>query len=205
MSKRHTRDDIDKFHDYSIYLPTRTLYTGSEEHHIEHGESGTDGAMAERLIKNLHLLDSTSDAPINIIMNNLGGDEYACFAMIDAIQACRSHVVITAMGHAMSAGSLILQAADRRIMGPLAVQMIHYGTWACNDHSKTFQRWAREGKRIDEWMEQFYLEKIKEKQPKFSLRKLQDMLKFDTFLTAQESVDLGLCDEILGEVDDDTK
>jgi ATP-dependent protease ClpP protease subunit len=174
---------------------------GSEVHDIEQGESGTDGAMAERTIKNLHLLDSMADAPLNIIMNNQGGDEYACFAIIDAIRQCRSHVTITAMGHAMSAGSLILQAADKRVMGPLSVQMIHYGTWGCVDHSKTFQKWAREGQRIDQWMEQYYLTKIQEKQPKFTLAKLKQLLDHDTFLTAQESLDLGLCDEILGVAD----
>lgn len=202
MSKRHTRDDLDRFHDYNIYLPTRTIYMGSEQYDIDDGESGTDGAMAERIIKNLHLLDSMANEPIKIIMNNLGGDEYACFAMIDAIKQCRSHVTVTAMGHAMSAGSLILQAADSRIMGPLAVQMLHYGTWFCSDHAKTFQKWAREGKRIDEWMEQYYLAKIREKLPKFPLSKLRTMLDHDTFLTAQESVDLGLCDAVLGAVDD---
>ena len=87
-------------------------------------------------------------------------------------------------------------------MGPLAVQMIHYGTWACNDHSKTFQRWAREGKRIDDWMEQYYLEKIHEKHPKFPLSKLRGMLQHDTFLTAKESVNMGLADEVLGENDE---
>lgn len=198
MSKRHTRDDLDRFHDYSIYLPTRTLYMGSEQYDMDSGESGTDGAMAERVVKNLHLLDSISDDPITIIMNNIGGCEYSCFAIIDAIRQCRSHVQVTAMGHAMSAGSLILQAADKRVMAPLAVQMIHYGTWAANDHSRTFQKWAKEGDRIDKWMEQYYLEKILEKHPKFALSKLRNMLNHDTFLTAQESVDLGLADEVLG-------
>ena len=197
MSKRHTRDDLDRFHDYGIYLPTRTLYMGSEEHHIEHGESGTDGAMAERLIKNLHLLDTLAEAPIQIVANNLGGDTYACFAIIDAIRQCRSHITITAMGHAMSAGSLILQAGDERVMGSLAVQMIHYGDMSCSDHSKTFQKWAKEGKRIDAWIEELYLERIREKHPTFSLSKLRSLLQHDTFLTAQQSIDLGLCDKIL--------
>ena len=200
MSKRHTRDDLDRFHDYSIYLPTRTLFMGSENFGYESGdgESGTDAAMAERVIKNLHLLDSISDEPIKIIMNNVGGDEFACFAIIDAIRQCRSHVEITAMGHAMSAGSLILQAADKRVMGPLAVQMIHYGTWGCDDHALTFKKWSNENDRINKWMEQYYLERLQEKNPKFSLAKLRNMLDHDTFLTAQESVDLGLADEVLG-------
>jgi ATP-dependent Clp protease protease subunit len=197
MSRKQVRDDLERFHDYSIYLPSRTIYMGSEEHHIEHGDSGTDGAMAERTAKNLHILDSISAEPINVVMNNIGGDEYECFAIIDAIRQCRSKVIITVMGHAMSAGSLILQAADERVMAPLAVQMMHYGTWGCIDHSKTFQKWAREGKRIDEWMEQFYLDRIHLKHPAFTLKKLKSMLDHDTFLTAEESVALGLCDRVL--------
>jgi len=198
MSRRPSRDDLDRFHDYNIYLPTRTIYMGSEFYDPNDGESGTDGAMAARAIKNLHMLDNLADAPITIVMNNLGGDEYACFAIIDAIKQCRSHITVVAMGHAMSAGSLILQAADKRVMGPLAVQMIHYGSWSCSDHSKTFQRWAKEGRRIDDWMENYYLERIREKHPKFPSSRIKAMLNYDTFLTAQESVDIGLCDEVLG-------
>lgn len=198
MGRKHSGDDIYRFHDYGIYMPTRTIYIGSESYEDE-SESGTDGAMVERTVKNLHVLDHLSQDPINIVMNNLGGDEYACFAIIDAINSCKANVTITAVGHAMSAGSLILQAADERVMAPLAVQMIHYGTWFCSDHSKTFQQWAKEGERIDQWMEQYYLERIREKKPRFLIKTLRDMLDHDTFLTARESKDLGLCDRILGE------
>lgn len=196
---RNIRDDMDKLHDYSIYLPTRTIFMGSEDVSIEDGESGTDAAMAEKLIKNLHILDNKTNEPITIMMNNVGGDEYHMFAMIDAIRRCRSHVTIEVYGHAMSAGSIILQAADRRLMGPNAVQMIHYGTWGVHDHAKTAQKWAKEGERIDKWMEQWYMAKIKEKHPDFSLKKLKAMLDHDTFLTAKESVHLGLADGIVGE------
>lgn len=201
MSKRVNRDDIDKYHDYGLYIPTRTLFMGSEIVDINDGESGCDALMAERSIKNLTILESINKEPITILMNNIGGDEFHCFAIIDAIQACESHVKIIAYGHAMSAGSLILQAADERIMAPLAVQMVHYGTWACNDHSKTFQKWSSEGRRIDQWMEKWYLDKIHEKLPEYKLKKLQEMLNFDTFLSAQESVGLGLADKVLGQED----
>lgn len=194
---RVKHDDIEKFHDCSLYIPTRTVYVGSEKYDFEHGESGTDGAMAERLIKNLHILDGLAEEPISVLMNNIGGCEYSCFAIIDAIRSCRSHISVTVFGHAMSAGSLILQAADERIMSPLSVQMLHYGTWGYNDHSKTFQKWAEEGKRIDGWMEHYYLNRIREKHPKYSLKKLQKLLDHDTFLSAEQSVELGLADRIL--------
>src|SRR5690606_32257406 len=163
MSRRVNRDDTDRFHDYSLYIPKRIIYVGSETHDIESGESGTDGAMAERVIKNISILEGISSDPINIIMNNVGGDEYHGFAIYDIIKVCKSYVTIQIFGHAMSMGSIILQAADERVMAPNSRQMIHYGTWGVNDHAKTAQQWAKEGERIDEWMEQLYLEKIKEK------------------------------------------
>lgn len=198
MAKRINRDDVDKFHDYSLYIPTRTIYIGSEEHNIENGESGTDGAMAERVIKNLTILD-TKDEPINVIMNNIGGDVNHGLAIYDAIKACKSHVAITVFGHCMSMGSIILQAADVRIMSENSVQMIHYGVMGAEGHAKTVYKQADENKRIDKWMETMYLEKIKEKQEHYTLARLQRMLAHDTFITARESVNLGLCDQILGE------
>lgn len=201
MSKRLNRDDIDKFHDFGIYVPTRTIYMGSE--HVsepdDFAESGCDAFMAERVVKNLHILDTIAEEQITIIMNNIGGDEYHCFAIFDAIKACRSHITIKVVGHAMSAGSIILQAADERIMTPTSRQMIHYGTWGIHDHAKTTQKWAEEGKKIDKWMEQMYLQRIKEKNPDFRLATLQRRLDHDTFLTARESVEIGLADKVLGE------
>lgn len=199
MSKRVNRDDIDKFHDADIYVPQRTLYIGSVLNDIEAGESGCDAYMAERAVKNLHILDKLSNEPITILMNNIGGDEYHCFAIYDAIKACKSHITIIVYGHAMSAGSIILQAADERIMTPTSRQMIHYGTWGVHDHAKTTQKWAEEGKKIDSWMEKMYLEKIRQKQPGYKIGRIQRLLDHDTFLTAKESVELGLADKILGE------
>lgn len=193
------RDDIDKFFDYEIYLPTRTIYMGSVENDIENGESGTDGAMAERVIKALHILDNTpsGDKPITIIMNNPGGDEYHGLAIFDAIKTCKNYVKVIVYGHAMSMGSIILQAADERVMAPNSRMMIHYGTWGINDHPKIVYKWADEGKKFDAWMENLYFEKIKQKHPNHSLAKVKEMCNFDTFLTAQEAVDLGLADKIL--------
>lgn len=199
MSKRVNRDDIDKFHDADIYVPQRTIYIGSVVSDIAEGESGCEAFMAERAVKNLHILDKLSKEPITILMNNIGGDEYHCFAIYDAIKACESHITIIVYGHAMSAGSIILQAADERVMTPTSRQMIHYGTWGVHDHAKTSQKWAEEGKKIDSWMEKMYLEKIREKHPGYKIGRIQRLLDHDTFLTARESVELGLADKILGE------
>lgn len=162
------------------------------------GESGTDGAMAERIVKALHVLDN-SQGEITIIMNNPGGDEYHGMAIFDAIKACKNHVTIRVFGHAMSMGSIILQAADKRVMAPNSRMMIHYGTWGIHDHPKIVYKWAEEGKKFDSWMEELYLGKIREKHPDYPLAKVKQMCNFDSFLNASEAVKLGLADEVEGE------
>lgn len=201
MSRKVNRDDIDKFHDYSLHIPSRTIYMGSE--HVsetdDFAESGVDATMAERQIKNLHILESINKEPIFIIMNNPGGDVNHGLAIYDAIKACDSHVTIKVFGRAMSMGSIILQAADERIMSPNASQMIHYGAMGVNQEAKTVYKIVAECQRIDKWMEKMYLEKMKEKNPLFKLGRLQRMLNHDSFLTAEESVKFGLADKVLGE------
>ena len=54
MSRRRFRtDDIDKFFDYGINIPLRTIYLGSGSYDTDGNESGVDGLLAERIITSL--------------------------------------------------------------------------------------------------------------------------------------------------------
>jgi ATP-dependent protease ClpP protease subunit len=199
MAKRVNRDDIDKFHDYSLHIPSRTLYMGSEGYDNDGNESGVDGLLVERFIKNLHILDALSNDPITVILNNVGGDVHHGFAIYDAIKCTKSKVTIRVFGHAMSMGSIILQAADERLMSRNASQMIHYGTLYIDGHVKTAQKWLKESQNWNKFFEKVYLSRIQKKNPSFTLDELKVMLDHDTFLNASESVAMGLADEIIGE------
>lgn len=159
------KDDVDQFMDNDIYLPTRTLYMGSVDSD-EDGESGVDHAMAEKIIKGLHILDNIDtesrkgNKPIVIIMNNPGGDVYHGMAIYDSIANCKNHVTVKVCGHAMSMGSWILQAADQRIMTKNSKIMIHYGTDGGSNHSKISKKWTIEGDVINKTMEDMFLDKI---------------------------------------------
>lgn len=198
MSKKINKDAIDHFHDYGLHVPTRTIYMGSESVSDSGEEAGVDALMTERMIKNLLMMDGEGLETM-IIMNNIGGDVTHGMAIYDVIRACKAKVTIKVFGHAMSMGSVILQAADERIMAPNAVFMIHVGDFATNGHAKTAYRQADESKRQDKLVEQIYLEKIREKHPTFSPQRLKGMLDHDTYLTAQQTVELGLADKVLGE------
>lgn len=193
MSRKLNRDDIDKLYDYGIYIPMKTI--------VSVGETGEETAV--NLMKGLLILDSIEpEKPLCIHLNNVGGDEHHGMAIYDSIKACQSNVIIIGKGNIHSMGSIIFQAADERIMAPNAKQLIHYGSPLHADselHAKSQWSWTEECKRFSSWMEELYLEKIKEKHPDFKLKKLQEMLNFDKVLDAKESVELGLADKILGE------
>ena len=193
---RINRDDVDKLYDYDLYIPSRTIYMGSVNSD-ENGESGVEAIMAERVVKALHLLDQ-KDEPITIIMNNPGGDWYHGMAIYDAIKACKSHITIKVFGMAMSMGGVILQAADERVMAPNAKFMMHYGTMGIDStHSKIFSKWAEENDKINTDMEDIFLEKIQQKHPNYTRQQLEKQLDYDTILTAEEAIKLGLADSIL--------
>jgi len=231
-----SKENIDKWFHNNVDLTTRTIYMGSIENN-EGTESGVDAFMAESVIKAMHVLEIKNNDPITILMNNPGGDFFHGLAIYDVIKNAKSHCTIKVYGYAMSMGSLILQAADHRIMMPNSRFMIHYGYDSKDDNTKNVIRWVDESKRLCRLMEDIYLDNIIEKgnkeQPgylektlsrimtklhemdinntevfdyKFSSRPLtkreeirlilKRMLEFDTILTAEETVSIGLADEV---------
>lgn len=194
-------EDLDRFFEYDLHIPTRTLYMGSATTNWDGGEAGVDNWMAERVIKGLHLLDRApgTEQGITILMNNPGGDWYHGMAIFDAVRACSRPVTITATGYVMSMGAVIFQAADERVMRPNARLMIHYGYASQNSDAKTFQKWAKEYEKVDAEMESILLARIRDKQADFSEAQLREMLNFDTILNAEESVHLGLADRVADE------
>jgi ATP-dependent Clp endopeptidase proteolytic subunit ClpP len=239
--KQRDNDFIWSWFDNNLDLDTRTIYMGSISKNWDDYETGVDNFMAEFFIKGMHLLESRGgDKEITIIMNNPGGDWYHGMAIYDCIKNSSCHCTIRVFGHAMSMGSIILQSADSRIMMPSSRFMIHYGYNGNSGHSKIFERWADEGKRINYDMENIYLDRIMEKEEeignghigkilsgivnkqrelevprpqevayKFSRNLgtkreeiraiLKELLNFDTILTPEETVSLGLADGIFSQ------
>jgi ATP-dependent protease ClpP protease subunit len=212
---------------------------GSAGYTYDESETGVDHLMAEFFIKGMHALEVKNKKPITILMNNPGGDWYHGMAIYDAIKCSQCHCTIRVYGHAMSMGSIILQAADRRIMMPNSRFMIHYGYDGKLGHAKIVYKWADEGKRVNWEMENIYLDRMLEYEtasgtklesileeivnkgnaldfPKKELVKyrfsnkpeerrenlrsvLQYLLNYDTILTPEETIRLGLADSIYGE------
>lgn len=125
MTRKKTDNDyIDQFHEYGIYIPTRTIKLDLDG---EGDDVSLGHLAASRLIKNLAVLEAINQDPITIKMNCDGGSVIDGLAMYDAIQACKSHVTIEVLGSAQSMAAIVLQAADDRAMYPFSRLMLHDG------------------------------------------------------------------------------
>lgn len=195
MSKK-LNEALDHFFDRGVDPTSRTIYLNYINPSGEEGE--VDGNLSQHFIKALWLLSNQSDQPIKLIINNVGGDVQHGLAIIDAMLASRCPITAYVFGQACSVASLILQAATERVISENSILMIHVGTSsAIDDHPENVNAWINYYNKLDARLEQMYLTRIREKHPDFSTKSMKRLLRFDTILSAQEAVDLGLADRLL--------
>jgi len=180
------KDHIAQLYDNNIYLPTKTMFlTG-----------GVDDDLYNNAIKGLHLLDSYA-GPINIKLMSEGGDLVVARALFDALQGCKNYVRIIVYGEACSAATIILQAADSRVMSHNSKLMIHVGAESIGeDHPRNVDQLYIQHRDDEKWIEDIYLKKIKEKKKRFTRQQLKNLIVWDKYLSPKESLDLGLIDSI---------
>jgi len=190
------KEDIDRYFDYGILPDKRILYLGSLSTAGDE-ESGTDHRMCEDFIKGLTFLHKINkNKPITVYMNNPGGCWYSGMAMFDLMRECPCHITMIAIGQVFSMGSIILQAADTRVITKSCEMMIHDGTDGYSGHPKALEAWAKASKRARQRMYEIYLDRIKAKKPRMSINKVEQMCTTDTIFTAEQSVEFGLADWI---------
>lgn len=195
-------------HEYGVNLEARDIYL----HKYVHTESettddaGIDYRMAVGFIKNLQLLDRQSHKPITIHMQSRGGDWNDGIAIYDAIVACKSPITIIAYAHARSMTSIILQAADKRILTPNCDVIIHYG-WLTFSEDRAIPVIAQveHEKRLNERMLEIFAKRCKVGEHFQDITKkgiiaiIANRLKdrVDWIMTAKEAISYGFADEIL--------
>lgn len=190
---------------FQIYLVGREE-TGLEE--MEMGEPGVEYRMATRFIKNLDILTNIDpEKPILVSLKSCGGDVHEGMAIYDAILAAPNPITMVSYTHARSMSSIILQAANKRILMPNSYFMYHDGDSSFNGTTKQFHTYAEFSKKmLDGSMCQLYAERMKHtpgsKLSSWSVAKIIKYLrdemdtKEDVYLTALEAVELGFADEI---------
>jgi ATP-dependent Clp protease protease subunit len=99
------------------FLETRTILLSGQ----------VNKELAERVIRQLLLLEAKGDEPIKIMIDSPGGDVDAGYAIFDMARFVKPKVWMIGMGLVASAGALILLAApkERRVALPNSHYLIH--------------------------------------------------------------------------------
>jgi ATP-dependent protease ClpP protease subunit len=139
-------------------------------------------------------------------MKTCGGDWAEGMAIHNMIQACPNPVTILNYTHARSMSSIIFQAANKRVMMPDSIFMLHDGTYGIEGTVKTVKSAIEFDMKSEVRMLDIYVASMKNK-GKFKNKSENWIRKFlrsemdkreDVFLTAEEAVEWGLADEIFG-------
>lgn len=206
--KAKSSDPIFHLHDYDIDTQSRHIYLMGIDRGYEQltdpGEPGVDYAMANRFIRNLNICMRLSKDPIVIHMKTCGGDWVEGMAIYDAIMSCPNPVTILNYSHARSMSSIIMQAADKRVMMPNSYFMFHDGTYATEGTTKQVYSDLAFYRNAKETMLNIYAKKMQEEgeYKGKSLTFIKNWLKGemdqkeDVYLTAKAAVKKGLADEV---------
>ncbi len=144
------------------------------------------------------------EIPLVIHMKTSGGDWTEGMAIYDAISTFPWPVTILNYSHARSMSSIILQAANKRVMMPNSYFMFHDGTYGIDGTVKQVKSAMRFNANSDKTMLNIYSKNMK-MQGSLSNKTLSYIKRWlrtkmdkheDVYLTPKQAVDYGLADEI---------
>ena len=162
---------------------------------------------ASLIVAQLLFLESEDSAKdISFYINSPGGSVSAGLAIYDTMQFIRPDVHTIVIGQACSMGSFLAQAGapGKRFVLPESRTMIHRvssgtpGTRGSvhvqdlqfEDARRTFEESVRINKRLTELY-------VRHNTANKTYEELYELMKFDTFLSAEQAVELGLADKIV--------
>ena len=170
---------------YSRLLKERIIFvTGQVEDH-----------MASLITAQLLFLEAENPKKeISMYINSPGGVVTSGMAIYDTMQFIRPPVATLCIGQAASMGSLLLAAGEpgMRYALPNARIMVHQPSGGFQGQASDIERHAKEILDLRHRLNTVYVKHTGQK-----LEKIEDALERDTFLTAEQSKDFGLIDEVI--------
>lgn len=199
--------NLSNIHEVNLDIKNREIFLHSYLS-CEGEEPGVDYRCAINLQKNLRILEQINNNPILIHMHLPGGDWSDCLGIYDTIKSCQSKTVILAYAKVESSSSIILQAADLRILMPNTHVLLHYGSISLDTEHKAATSNLRWSERESEKMLEIFTDKcvgspisVEKKWKKMMVKKhIQSQLSnySDWIMSANEAVYYGFADGILG-------
>ena len=190
-------------HEYSVNFDKREIFLhswcSSEE------ESGVDYKSAITLGKNLAILSSFSNSPITVHMQIVGGNWHDGMAIYNYIRSCINEVTIKGYGHVGSMSSIILQAADKRLISENCEFLVHFGSIGLEANSMAAKSMIDWNEKCNEKMLEIYASRCENSKgfkgkdctyrKNYIKKKIKDTQEW--YMSSEEAVYYGLADGII--------
>jgi ATP-dependent Clp protease protease subunit len=146
----------------------------------------------------LHLESQDSDKDINFYINSPGGVITAGMAIYDVMQFVKPNIATYVMGQACSMGSFLAQSgtAGKRFMLPHARHMIHQPSGGARGMQSDIAIQYKEITYLKELLTKLY---VKHNTAGKTYSDFERDMDRDTFMSAEESLKYGLCDQIVNQ------
>jgi len=191
-------------HDFDVSIENRLIYLFNDD--------GDDGSIspktAVRFIKNLDILESSSSEPITVkLITSYGGDWWSGLAIYSAIKNSPCYITAIGYGSVCSASTIILQAADTRLLVRHTDFMFHGGSVSLDQSALSAKATIRNSERGTKTMLDIYADRCQYgpffSERGYSLAKVRGYLNTkmknvgDVWLTCDEAVEMGFVDGII--------
>ena len=166
------------------FLQTRSIMLSGE----------IDKESAEKVIKQMLVLEAENDEPIRLFINSPGGDVEAGLAIFDMARFIKNEVYMIGMGLVASAATLVLLAvpAERRLGLPNSSYLIHQPMSRMEGVATDIEIYA---KQLEKTRDQ--LNKIISSQTGQSIEVVKTDTDRDHWLDAAEAVSYGLISKVV--------
>lgn len=154
-------------------------------------------ASASAVVAQLLYLEAENpEADITFYINSPGGSVTAGMSIYDTMQYIKPDITTIVMGQAASMGSLLAQAGTKgkRFILPNGRHMVHQPSGGAQGMASDIEISYKE---ITRWKS--VLTDIYHKHTGQPMEKLIQDMDRDTFMTASESVDYGLADQVIAQ------
>ena len=156
---------------------------------------GIDDGVSTLVVAQLLFLEADNPKKeINMYINSPGGVVTSGMAIYDTMQFIRPPVATLCVGQAASMGSLLLAAGakDQRFALPNARIMVHQPSGGFQGQATDIMVHAQEILNLKKRLNEIYVKHTG--QP---LKKIEDALERDMFLTADAAKDFGIIDKVI--------
>ncbi len=190
-------DAIDNILDNGIDLKNRRIYFGALSASADEDGSDFTWRSCERAIRAIHIMETEAPAkPIELHMSSPGGDPYEMLRLIDVIEACSCQIKFFGSGKIMSAATWVMASCDERYLYKHARVLIHDSPAGGSQEvpSKLSDRYidTDEERRLQNELDEMYADNSRMPREFWS-----ELVKRDTYLSAEEAVLLGLADKVI--------